>query len=132
MYVIFWINVIQSYLFARLYEGKESFKTLLDTKLFENNQTFNKIYGGVLGTFIGGLYNFERRNEGTIFLKRVKEELIVHKTHATHTYTPEQSFELQKKIEDHIRSRGDLDLPILTAEKAFTDAVKAVAGYMGG
>ena len=43
-YVIFWINVMESYFFAVLYKERESFKKFLDNKLFENNPTFSKDY----------------------------------------------------------------------------------------
>ena len=144
-YVIFWISVIESYFFAIFYEERESFKKFIDSKLFENNPTFSKDYfsffwgnmksggagkssAGLIGTLVGGLYIYSQEHEKKQLRIRTQQELAQHVANSQHKpQTPQESFQLQKEIEDHIIER---DFPILSTEKMIKNGVKTFFDYI--
>lgn len=146
-YILFWINVMESYFFAVLYEGKKFFKDFLDTKLFENNQTFSKDYfsffwgnmpsaattkgrTGILTTIISGLYTMARYNEKAQLRERTQLEFTQHTTGSVKKFaTPSDSLNFQKELENHIIDR---DLVILSAEKIAKNALKNIVDSIIG
>uniref|UniRef100_UPI0030020235 hypothetical protein n=1 Tax=Cocconeiopsis kantsiensis TaxID=3082010 RepID=UPI0030020235 len=44
LYIIFWINVLESYFFAMSYESNVSFREFVNNKLFKENNAFAKEY----------------------------------------------------------------------------------------
>jgi len=137
LYLIFWITVLESYFFAKLYQEKEYFKKFVDGKLFVNNLEFGKDYfslfwgnmnqggigkgrAGLLGTLFGALYKLARDHEKALLRQQTKEEMRQHIANAKQKpQTGKESLQLQKDVENHIIDR---DLPLLKAEKEVAQA----------
>jgi len=132
LYVIFWITVLESYLFAILYEDRASFRNFINNNLFNNNISFSKDYfsffwgnmnsggagkgrAGIFGTILGGLYNAGRNQERNHVREQGKIEAQQHINNSTNKpKTPQESLDFQKKVEDHVIDR---DTIILKGEK---------------
>ena len=131
-YIIFWISVLQSYFFAVIYSENNYFKNFIDSKLFVNDLSFNKYYfdffwgnmtsggagkaaGGLIGTFLGGLYKMSKDHEKENLRYNTKIEMEIHVNNAKHKpQTAHESLQLQKNVENHIIER---DCPILYTEQ---------------
>lgn len=136
LYVIFWINVLESYFFAMFYESNVSFRKFVNNKLFKGNEVFAKEYfsffwgnmnsggagkvrSGVVGTLLGGFFTIARNQEKTHVRVQEQIETQIHINNAVQKpETVEQSLAIQKKMEDHILER---DTIILKIEKQFKD-----------
>ena len=136
LYIIFWINVLESYFFAIFYESNISFRKFVNNKLFKGDDAFAKEYfsffwgnmnsggagkvrSGVVGTLLGGLFNVARNQEKTHVQVQGQIETQTHIRNAVQKpQTPEQSMAIQKKVEDHIIER---DTVILKTERDIKD-----------
>jgi len=136
LYIIFWINVLESYFFAMFYESNFFFKKFVNNKLFKGNDAFAKEYfsffwgnmnsggsgkarSGVVGTLLGGLFQVARNQEKTHVRVQGQIETQTHIENAVQKpQTPEESMAIQKKVEDHIIDR---DTVILKTEKQVKD-----------
>lgn len=139
LYVIFWITVLESYFFAVFYENKISFRNFINNKLFKGNVTFAKEYfnffwgnmnsggagkgkAGIIGSFLGGLYQIARNQEKNHVREKGRIETQTHIQNAVQKpQTPAESLEIQKKVEDHIVER---DTILLKGEKQVQDFSK--------
>ena len=136
LYIIFWLNVLESYFFAMVYESNLSFRKFVNNKLFKGNEVFAKEYfsffwgnmnsggagkvrAGAVGTLLGGLFNIARNQEKTHVRVQGQIETQIHISNAVQKpKNPEQAMALQKKMEDHILER---DTIILKTEKQIKD-----------
>jgi hypothetical protein len=136
LYIIFWINVLESYFFAMFYESNVSFRKFVNDKLFKGNEVFAKEYfgffwgnmnsggagkvrSGVVGTVLGGLFQIARNQERTHVRVQGQIETQIHINNAVQKpETPEQALAIQKKVEAHILER---DTIILKTEKQLKD-----------
>jgi hypothetical protein len=130
LYLLFWINIIESYCFAMLYTKKKSFKAFFDNGLFNDNPTLNTVYfeffwgnmnmsslakgrAQLAGTVISGMYTLARSHEKALLRDRSQIELPdVYKTSP-----PKNTFEAlqtKKDLESYIIDR---DLTILSTER---------------
>jgi hypothetical protein len=136
LYIIFWINVLESYFFAMFYESNVSFRKFINNKLFKGDDAFAKEYfsffwgnmnsggagkvrSGAVGTLLGGLFQVARNQEKTHVRVQGQIETQTHIKNAVQKpQTPEESMAIQKKVEDHIIER---DTVILKTEKQVRD-----------
>jgi len=136
LYIIFWINVLESYFFAMLYESNVSFRKFVNNKLFNGDEVFAKEYfsffwgnmnsggagkarSGVVGTLLGGLFNIARNQEKThVRVQGQIETQTYIKNAIQKPKTPEESMAIQNKVENHIIER---DTVILKTEKQMKD-----------
>jgi hypothetical protein len=136
LYIIFWINILESYFFAMFYENNVSFRKFVNNKLFQGNDEFAKEYfsffwgnmnsggagkarAGVVGTLLSGLFQLARNQEKThVRVQGQIETQTFIRNAVQKPQTPEEALAIQKKVENHIIER---DTVILKVEKQFSD-----------
>lgn len=147
-YIIFWIIVIKSFVFAKLYQEKLAFKQFFDRNLFESNPNFSTPYfhffwgnmktGAVekakVAVYGGATWVFGRlvlSHENTIINTRTNEEAARFLKASQKGYpNPQDAMRHHKKIREYVIDRGDA-----SATKFLRDlnvGVKKVGKEWGG